>query len=120
MLFKNNSNQSLIYFDSESNKQNSELKSKRLQTIASIGIAFFGSVSIGLLALSLPFVWPAFRRHVLPYIPATDLQIHNVLKLVKKTKPLTLIDLGSGDGRLVSPFNLISVQHFDQLFWFRS
>ena len=109
-LDKNNNNQNLIFSDSESDNQSLQLKSKRTQTIASIGIAFFGSVSIGLLAVSLPFVWPAFRRHVLPYIPATDTQIKNVLQLVKKSKPSTLIDLGSGDGRLVClVYSLISI-----------
>ena len=98
MVFQN-TNQ--IDFQLESDKQKIEIKSKRSQTIASIGFGIFGSLSVGLLVICLPFVWPAFRRHVLPYIPATDTQIDNVLQLVKRSKPKTLIDLGSGDGRLV-------------------
>ncbi|XP_054161950.1 ATP synthase subunit C lysine N-methyltransferase-like [Oppia nitens] len=80
---------------------NSQLKTKRSQLIASIGIAVFGGVSVSLLAISLPFVWPAFRRQVLPYIPATDTQVRNVLSLLRRSETKSVIDLGSGDGRIV-------------------
>lgn len=82
----------------KTNNKTNNYKSKR---IALIGITFFGSVSITLLSICLPFIFPAFRPIVLPFIPATDSQISNILKIVKKSKPSTLIDLGSGDGRIV-------------------
>lgn len=48
----------------------------------------------------MPFVSPALRKYCLPYIPATDTQIENVLKALSG-KSGKLIDLGSGDGRIV-------------------
>jgi hypothetical protein len=63
----------------------------------------------------VPFLLPAFRRVCLPFIPATDKQIQNVLKLLgtygKENHALAevgpkIIDLGSGDGRIVSHFLL--------------
>ena len=65
---------------------------------------FIGGLGIGLTAVSLPFIFPFFRRVCLPYVPATDKQISNVLEALRGRSG-TLIDLGSGDGRIVSsPF----------------
>jgi hypothetical protein len=33
-----------------------------------------GTAAIGIVAVTIPFVIPAFRKHALPYIPATDKQ----------------------------------------------
>lgn len=33
-----------------------------------------GATAIGLVCVTVPFVIPAFRKHALPYIPATDKQ----------------------------------------------
>jgi hypothetical protein len=66
-----------------------------------------GGVALGFSIIAIPFVTPALRKHTLPYVPATDKQIENVFKtinLIKKTsnkQRLSLIDLGSGDGRIV-------------------
>ncbi len=56
---------------------------------------------------TVPFVTPALRRHVLPYVPATEQQMHNVHAAVSQVYAPTphtarLIDMGSGDGRVVS------------------
>lgn len=72
----------------------------------------FGTLALGVSAIALPFVTPAFRKFKLPYLPATQKQIENVFKcinyivskdlvLANQNKPLRLIDLGSGDGRIV-------------------
>ncbi|CAF4031574.1 unnamed protein product [Rotaria sp. Silwood2] len=63
---------------------------------------FYGP--IGLTVLSVPFLTPALRRHALPYVPATREQLDNIFNLLKQysTKQRQhLIDLGSGDGRIV-------------------
>ena len=66
-----------------------------------------GGVALGFSIIAIPFLTPALRKHTLPYVPATDKQIENVFKtinLIRKTsskQQLTLIDLGSGDGRIV-------------------
>ncbi|KAI0985142.1 hypothetical protein GJ496_001114 [Pomphorhynchus laevis] len=63
----------------------------------------FGGAAIGLTALACPFVLPAFRRYALPFIPATKEQINSVFYLLSKHRgPMrSVIDLGSGDGRMV-------------------
>ncbi|GIY22835.1 ATP synthase subunit C lysine N-methyltransferase [Caerostris darwini] len=75
-----------------------EEKHKKVFGLAVVGVC--GTVAVSLMAGSIPFVLPAFRRICLPYVPATDNQMRNVVSLLKNRKG-TLIDLGSGDGRIV-------------------
>ncbi|OQR71556.1 protein FAM173B-like [Tropilaelaps mercedesae] len=64
-----------------------------------------------------PFVLPAFRKICLPYVPATStqassdldklnrvshFQISNVLNALKGRRCKSIVDLGSGDGRIVT------------------
>ena len=70
---------------------------------------FFGTLS----ALCLPFILPATRKHCIPYIPATNKQVNNVIKICLQIQrqhsrlhhgnniPFKVCDLGSGDGRVV-------------------
>eukprot|EP00116_Pleurobrachia_bachei_P000067 sb/3460329/ len=53
------------------------------------------------LALAGPFITPALRKHVLPYVPATETTIDLIFKELRPTATSRLIDLGSGDGRVV-------------------
>ncbi|ESN92699.1 hypothetical protein HELRODRAFT_135380, partial [Helobdella robusta] len=58
-------------------------------------------ISFGLLcAATTPFLLPAFRRICLPYVPATEVQMKNIFQALSGRKG-NLIDLGSGDGRIV-------------------
>lgn len=61
----------------------------------------FGGAGVGLLVVALPFVLPALRRYCLPYVPATPVQIERVLSQLEGRKG-KVVDLGSGDGRVVS------------------
>ena len=54
----------------------------------------------GLFAATIPFVLPAMRKYCLPYVPATPVQIRTVLSVLKGRSG-KVIDLGSGDGRVV-------------------
>ncbi|KAG8223154.1 hypothetical protein J437_LFUL000577 [Ladona fulva] len=63
--------------------------------------AVTGGTALALTAICAPFVLPALRRVCLPYVPATDNQVSNVLKALKGRSG-NFIDLGSGDGRIVS------------------
>lgn len=62
-----------------------------------------GGAAIALSVVCFPFVAPALRRVVLPYVPASTQQVENVMKALSKnsTGGKKLIDLGSGDGRIV-------------------
>lgn len=60
-----------------------------------------GGAGIGLFALSIPFVLPALRRYCLPFVPATPIQIEKILHLLRG-RGGKVVDLGSGDGRVVS------------------
>lgn len=45
------------------------------------GLVIVGSVgatALGITALAAPFVTPALRKHALPYVPATDVQLYNI------------------------------------------
>lgn len=61
-----------------------------------------GLTALGISALCFPFVAPALRRICLPYVPASTSQVENVVKaLTLRNAKGRLIDLGSGDGRIV-------------------
>jgi hypothetical protein len=93
-------------FNFKSNDQAESKTKPKLGLYATVG---FGTVALGLSLAAWQFVLPAFRKHTLPYVPATQQQINNVFKAIEhitgresvKRKPLRLIDLGSGDGRIV-------------------
>lgn len=57
--------------------------------------------TFGLLAVTFPFLIPALRKHCLPYVPATPIQIRTVVGQLKGRSG-KVVDLGSGDGRVVS------------------
>ena len=66
-----------------------------------------GAVGVGISLVAIPFVTPALRRVCIPYVPATPAQLANVSRaLALDEKPAEskgpLVDLGSGDGRVVS------------------
>ena len=66
-----------------------------------------GGVAVALSAICLPFVTPALRKFCLPYVPATDTQVANVLRALGgggggRFSERTLLDIGSGDGRIVT------------------
>lgn len=70
---------------------------------AGITIAcLIGASGFGLMALALPFITPALRKYCLPYVPATPIQIEKVLQHLKG-RAGKVVDLGSGDGRVVGP-----------------
>lgn len=74
-----------------------------------VGLIATGAVAtsaVAISALCLPFVTPALRRTCIPYVPATPRQLKNVATALSKcpTKISPLVDLGSGDGRVVSSF----------------
>ena len=70
-----------------------------------------GATAVGLVIVTTPFLTPALRRICLPYVPATEKQIANIFRLAKAPKQngSTLVDLGSGDGRVVRTFYLFNV-----------
>lgn len=78
---------------------------KTRSKLALVGLAVTGGLAVGVSLVTFSFVSPALRRICLPFVPATDNQIKNVLKLCNKKQlggsGATLVDLGSGDGRIV-------------------
>merc|ERR1712037_969882 len=59
-----------------------------------------GGLGLGVTALTVPFLLPALRRVCLPFVPATTTQVENVMTALRG-KGGTLVDIGSGDGRIV-------------------
>ncbi|KAL2097554.1 hypothetical protein ACEWY4_006761 [Coilia grayii] len=70
---------------------------KRLGIIATCVV---GGSLVALYAVAGPFVAPALRKICLPYVPATSVQVENVLKVLQQRSG-SLVDIGSGDGRIV-------------------
>lgn len=62
-----------------------------------------GGSLVALYAVAGPFVAPALRNICLPFVPATNTQVKNVLSVLR-SRSGTLVDIGSGDGRIVSHF----------------
>ena len=75
----------------------------KLTRTGKVLIGIFAASFIGVGAVTIPFILPAIRKFCLPYVPATTQQIENVMQLLRGRSG-TLIDLGSGDGRIVSLF----------------
>ncbi|XP_028405407.1 protein N-lysine methyltransferase FAM173B-like [Dendronephthya gigantea] len=80
-----------------SGDQSSQRVNSRFGLVA-LGVT--GTIVAGLFVGTLPFLTPALRRICLPYVPATNTQIQNILQMCKGRSGL-LVDLGSGDGRVV-------------------
>lgn len=91
----------MTFYDGKSSTEAGERK-----TLGLVAAGVTGAVAVGLSIISAPFVTPALRRFCLPYVPATSRQIENVIKICRhhqnpSKKTEKLIDLGSGDGRIV-------------------
>lgn len=69
-----------------------------------------GGTLVALYAVATPFITPALRKICLPFVPATSTQIENVLKMLQ-CRNGSLVDIGSGDGRIVSALNPLSFVH---------
>jgi hypothetical protein len=86
----------------------SPAKPQRMSAFGKVCLGVTGAVAIGLVAITTPFVTPALRKVCLPYVPATERQVANVLQLCRPAgKERTLVDLGSGDGRVVNTFRIL-------------
>ncbi|XP_015433147.1 PREDICTED: protein FAM173B [Dufourea novaeangliae] len=79
---------------------NDAIKSRKATKLGLYLIGITGGFATAISIICIPFVSPAFRRICLPYVPATGQQVQNVLRAVEGHSG-SLIDLGSGDGRIV-------------------
>lgn len=76
------------------------------RTRSGLGLVVTGLVGgslIALYAVAAPFIAPALRKMCLPFVPATTAQVEAVLKVLRGRSG-SLVDIGSGDGRIVSVF----------------
>lgn len=76
-----------------------ETKSRSRLGVIVTGV--LGGSLFALYAVAAPFVTPALRKVCLPFVPATTAQVENVLRMLR-ARSGTLVDIGSGDGRIVS------------------
>ncbi|KAM8727330.1 ATP synthase subunit C lysine N-methyltransferase-like [Acanthopagrus schlegelii] len=75
-----------------------EAKSRSRLGVIVTGV--LGGSLVALYAMAAPFVTPALRKVCLPFVPATTAQVENVLRVLR-ARSGTLVDIGSGDGRIV-------------------
>lgn len=70
--------------------------------VGKILIGSSAAVAVGISIICFPFVSPALRKFTLPFIPATDNQLKNIMKVLPKIpNGAKVLDIGSGDGRIV-------------------
>lgn len=96
------------FVDSAPEQSASEVtETKSRSRLGVIVTGVLGGSLVALYAVAAPFVLPALRKVCLPFVPATAAQLENVLKVLRARKG-SLVDIGSGDGRIVSDLLLIS------------
>lgn len=88
-------------FCDEINRVNTDLSYKpKLTKAGTVILGISGAFFVGIYAVTGPFLLPALRRICLPFVPATHSQVRNVCAALAGRSG-TLIDIGSGDGRIV-------------------
>ncbi|XP_071568006.1 ATP synthase subunit C lysine N-methyltransferase [Temnothorax nylanderi] len=76
------------------------IETRKSSKIGLFFIAATGGIATAISVVCFPFLSPAFRKICLPYVPATRQQMKNVIRALNGRSG-SLIDLGSGDGRIV-------------------
>ncbi|XP_061792498.1 ATP synthase subunit C lysine N-methyltransferase [Nerophis lumbriciformis] len=84
-------------FPESSGQRVTERSSSRLGVMVT---GLLGGSLLAVYALTTPFLAPAWRKVCLPFVPATPAQVQNVLRALR-ARSGTLVDIGSGDGRIV-------------------
>lgn len=82
----------------QSNSDINQAKNKSRLGLIVTGVV--GGSLVALYAVTAPFVAPALRNVCLPFVPATTVQVANVLSALR-ARSGRLVDIGSGDGRIV-------------------
>lgn len=86
--------------DFEVNLQSNTKNSSTPSPFGKVLIYTTGGLALSVSVICIPFVSPAFRKFCLPYVPATNNQLHGVTTALKG-RTGRLLDVGSGDGRIV-------------------
>lgn len=95
-----NNNPTTVHDVAYSSKTAKDFQTTRFGLIAGAG---FGLTGLLIMCIATPFVLPAFRKHCLPYVPATDVQLANIKRAIERHRPKPgsiFLDIGSGDGRV--------------------
>ncbi|XP_073534469.1 ATP synthase subunit C lysine N-methyltransferase isoform X2 [Phyllobates terribilis] len=79
-------------------KYNSVTKNNKRWGLVATSVV--GGTLLAVYAVATPFVSPALRKICLPFVPATELQMENIFKMLM-FRSGTFVDIGSGDGRIV-------------------
>ncbi|XP_054458619.1 ATP synthase subunit C lysine N-methyltransferase isoform X2 [Anoplopoma fimbria] len=78
-----------------------DVKEKKSRSRAGLIVTgMLGGSLVALYAVAAPFIAPALRKVCLPFVPATTAQVENVFGVLR-ARSGTLVDIGSGDGRIV-------------------
>ncbi|KAF7995962.1 hypothetical protein HCN44_007929 [Aphidius gifuensis] len=89
-----------LIVEDERKKVTNDKTSQSLSKKGYFLIGLTGGVGVALSVICIPFISPALRKICLPFVPATNEQISNITHALRGRSG-SLIDLGSGDGRLV-------------------
>lgn len=91
-------------------KSNCREGKKRNTSNAGLKVALaLGTCGLTIVAITFPFVMPAFRKYCLPYLPATTQQLTNLSSAFNRhaIKDKPFLDIGSGKGDIV----LLAAKH---------
>lgn len=88
------------FLDIQCQSENSTTEIKKKSRLGLIVTGVVGGSLVALYAVTAPFVAPALRKVCLPFVPATTVQVSNVLSALR-ARTGRLVDIGSGDGRIV-------------------
>lgn len=84
----------------EIHREGLKAKGPQLTAAGKTVMAVGAGLAAVIYGITIPFIAPGFRRIVLPYVPATEIQISNIKSCLRGRRG-SMIDLGSGDGRIV-------------------
>lgn len=79
---------------------NTPPKDRKLTKTGKVILGVTGALAVVVYGVTGPFIAPALRKYCLPFVPATSRQVKNVFTALEGRSG-TLIDIGSGDGRIV-------------------
>lgn len=79
----------------------SKEQGRKLTKTGKVILGITGAFAVVVYGVTGPFIAPALRKYCLPFVPATNCQVKNVFAALEG-RTGTLIDIGSGDGRIVS------------------
>ncbi|KAJ7354769.1 hypothetical protein OS493_030546 [Desmophyllum pertusum] len=66
--------------------QQDEKKPQKSSKLGKVILGITGAAAVGLVLVTTPFLTPALRKICLPYVPATERQVANIMRMAQASK----------------------------------